>query len=303
MGISGYLIPSKCCMSFANYSRTSVHVKLRPCVAPLHVWVQVNVNVLHPVPFLWMELYLHSTVRFHCVVLRYAQNMSSWRCVVKHGNNFASTFTCIPSLGSWWMKYSTSRFGRLCRQTKSSWYRLKSRWAPQTFCTYLEIIFITAVRVDGKTLKYARLDFLPATKIQVAVLNVMTPCSDVVGYQRFRGTSRLTLYHEDGGSHVLWTVGILLHHYTVSQSEDYDVNLQRREYKSRNLCDPRMDKAYLFRQSKRIPKLVRLFLNRNIQHSKTKSDKCKLAVKHTNHSKLILLNTLRGKFCSSVCLH
>jgi len=33
-----------------------------------------------------------------------------------------------------------------------------------------------------------RLEFLTGMKIQVEALWVMTPCSDVVGYQRFRGT-------------------------------------------------------------------------------------------------------------------
>jgi len=40
-------------------------------------------------------------------------------------------------------------------------------------------------------------------KIQVEVIWVVTPCSDMVGYERFGGPCCLHLQGEDGGSKVL----------------------------------------------------------------------------------------------------
>jgi len=50
---------------------------------------------------------------------------------------------------------------------------------------------------------------------EVEVFWVVTPCSVVVGYQCFWGPS--CLHCEDGGSKVLWNIGILLQLYMVSQ--------------------------------------------------------------------------------------
>jgi len=55
------------------------------------------------------------------------------------------------------------------------------------------------------------------TKIQVTVFWIVTPCSNVAGYQCFRASCCLHLEPEDRGSMVIWNIGILPHHYTVSQ--------------------------------------------------------------------------------------
>jgi len=49
-------------------------------------------------------------------------------------------------------------------------------------------------------------------KIQVAVFWVVTPCRNVVGYQRFGGPCWLHLQGEDGGSKTHRIVGILSQH-------------------------------------------------------------------------------------------
>jgi hypothetical protein len=46
---------------------------------------------------------------------------------------------------------------------------------------------------------------------------VVTLCSDMVSYQHFRGPYCLHLQVEDGDSNLLQNVGILPHHYMVSQ--------------------------------------------------------------------------------------
>jgi hypothetical protein len=51
-----------------------------------------------------------------------------------------------------------------------------------------------------------------ATKIYVMVFWVMTPFSDVVGYQCFGGPYYLHLQDEYGGSVVIQNIGILPHH-------------------------------------------------------------------------------------------
>jgi hypothetical protein len=62
--------------------------------------------------------------------------------------------------------------------------------------------------------------------LQVEVFWVVTPCIDVVGYQRFRGPYCLHLQGEetrkgensiDGGSMDLWNIGILPNPHTASQ--------------------------------------------------------------------------------------
>jgi len=50
-------------------------------------------------------------------------------------------------------------------------------------------------------------------KIQVMDFWVVTPCSVVVWCRPLY----LHLHPEDGGSRVMWNLGILLQHYTVSQ--------------------------------------------------------------------------------------
>jgi len=57
-------------------------------------------------------------------------------------------------------------------------------------------------------------------KIQVVVSWFLTPYSDVVGYQRYRGSCwpPSTFHLEDGGSTVLRNFGILPHYSTTLQS-------------------------------------------------------------------------------------
>jgi hypothetical protein len=55
----------------------------------------------------------------------------------------------------------------------------------------------------------ASFEAFTAVMVQVVVFWVMTPCSVVVGYQRFRV--------EDGGSKDLRSVHIIPQHYTASQ--------------------------------------------------------------------------------------
>jgi hypothetical protein len=52
---------------------------------------------------------------------------------------------------------------------------------------------------------------------QFEVFWVVTPCSVMVWYKRFRISFCLFLQGEDGGCMHLWNFGILLQHYTVSQ--------------------------------------------------------------------------------------
>jgi len=55
-------------------------------------------------------------------------------------------------------------------------------------------------------------------KSSSVALCVVTPHSDLVDYQNFRGSCCLHLNHpEDAGSIALWHNGILPHHYMVSQ--------------------------------------------------------------------------------------
>jgi len=56
-----------------------------------------------------------------------------------------------------------------------------------------------------------------AVMFQVEVFWVVTPCSDVAGYQRFRGPCCIHLQGEDGSSMVPQIVGTLPRHYTASQ--------------------------------------------------------------------------------------
>jgi hypothetical protein len=67
---------------------------------------------------------------------------------------------------------------------------------------------------DHKTVKYTCAGFgvFTAMRIQVVVFWVMTPCSDVVGYQYFGGPCWLHFDRENGGA-----TRILPCHYTVSQ--------------------------------------------------------------------------------------
>jgi len=51
--------------------------------------------------------------------------------------------------------------------------------------------------------------------IRVTVCWVVTPCSDVTGYQRFEGPWCLHLQGDDVGSMALQNVHILPHHYTA----------------------------------------------------------------------------------------
>jgi hypothetical protein len=56
---------------------------------------------------------------------------------------------------------------------------------------------------------------------QVEVIWVVTPCSVVVGYKRFKGPSCLHLHHR------FRNVGILPQHCTASQPRRFDLNLHR----------------------------------------------------------------------------
>jgi hypothetical protein len=60
-------------------------------------------------------------------------------------------------------------------------------------------------------------------KNEVSGFWVVTPCSDVVAYQSFRGSCSLHLHPKDGDSIVLRNAGILLQHYMESQPEDRDL--------------------------------------------------------------------------------
>jgi hypothetical protein len=60
-----------------------------------------------------------------------------------------------------------------------------------------------------------------AVKIQVAVFWIVTPCSDVVGYRRF-GEPCCLHHPEDEDGMVLRNVGILPHHYKVSQTTEFN---------------------------------------------------------------------------------
>jgi len=60
----------------------------------------------------------------------------------------------------------------------------------------------------------ASFEAFPAVMFLVSVLCFVTPYSVVVGYQRFGGPCCLP--PEDGGSMVIWDVGILPRHYTAS---------------------------------------------------------------------------------------
>jgi len=63
-------------------------------------------------------------------------------------------------------------------------------------------------------------------KIHVVDFSVITPCSDVIGYQCLGGSCCLkhvgilphyySVITWDGCSMALWNIGILLHHYPVS---------------------------------------------------------------------------------------
>jgi hypothetical protein len=62
-----------------------------------------------------------------------------------------------------------------------------------------------------------RFEVFTAMKIQLEVFWVVTPCSVVLGKQRFRGPCRLHLQDEDGGGMVPRNVGTLSQHYMKSQ--------------------------------------------------------------------------------------
>jgi hypothetical protein len=67
-----------------------------------------------------------------------------------------------------------------------------------------------------------RFEIFKVVKIHVKVFWVMTPCSDVVGYQHFRGPCCLhlnSLHPDDEDSKVLQNVGILQHN-----PEDLNLN-------------------------------------------------------------------------------
>jgi hypothetical protein len=53
-----------------------------------------------------------------------------------------------------------------------------------------------------KCVTVARFGVLTPVKIQVGVFWIVTVCSVMVGYQRFRGLGCLLLYPENGGSKV-----------------------------------------------------------------------------------------------------
>jgi len=62
----------------------------------------------------------------------------------------------------------------------------------------------------------ASFEFFTPVKIQVEIFMVVTPCSFVVGYQRFRGS--WCLHPENEENMYVWNVGILPQYYTASQS-------------------------------------------------------------------------------------
>jgi hypothetical protein len=49
----------------------------------------------------------------------------------------------------------------------------------------------------------ARFEFSTAMKDQVEVFWIVTPCSDVVGYQRLGGSYCLQIHSKDGGNKIL----------------------------------------------------------------------------------------------------
>jgi len=60
------------------------------------------------------------------------------------------------------------------------------------------------ISVKQLTLQHhVRLKVFTVMKIQIVLYCVLTPCSDIVGYQCFRGPCYIHLHSEDGDSMVL----------------------------------------------------------------------------------------------------
>jgi hypothetical protein len=75
-----------------------------------------------------------------------------------------------------------------------------------------------------------RFDVLMVMKIQVVFLWVVILCSDVVGYKCFSGSC--CLHPEDRSSEVIRNIGILLHHYVMSQPRRTQLELFYQFYMS-----------------------------------------------------------------------
>jgi hypothetical protein len=71
--------------------------------------------------------------------------------------------------------------------------------------------------VNKKISTDARFAVFTAAKIQVKVFWVVMPCNVMVEYQHFGGPCCLLIQDKDEGSKFLLNVGILPHHYIMSQ--------------------------------------------------------------------------------------